>query len=287
MRKLVKFWREQAWVDRVTAAVTPRIDSALAKTGNSRKVADFLNGVWLGHPLHPALTGVPIGAWTTAAMFDVAAALTGRRSKAAMSAIGLGIAAAAPTAAAGLMDWYHLNRQQQRLGGGHALMNSAALGFYLLSFALRLTGLGSGRLSSFLGLGLIGGSAYIGGHLVYNERAGVRHVTEEEPPQTFSPAGGPSELDNGSLRRIDVDGVPVLLARVDGRPYAVADMCTHLACSLSEGTIERDTIVCGCHGSRFSLVDGSVLQGPATAPLTTFDVRLEDGRIEVRARSRV
>jgi nitrite reductase/ring-hydroxylating ferredoxin subunit/uncharacterized membrane protein len=287
MKKLVRFWEEQAWVDQVAEYVKPRIDKALEQTGNKQKVADFLNGVWLGHPLHPVLTDIPIGAWTTAAFFDVAAAFTGRQSKAAMTAIGLGVAAAVPTAAAGAMDWYNLNARQQRIGGGHALMNSAGLLCYILSFLMRMTGLGSGRAWSFLGLGLVGASAYIGGHLVYNERVGVRRASEEEPSETFSPAGQPSDLDNGDPHRIEVDGVPILLTRIEGQPYAVADICTHLACSLSEGKIEGKTVVCGCHGSQFSLTDGSVLRGPATQPLATYDVRMQGGRLEVRARSKV
>ena len=287
MQKLIKFWEEQTWVDQVSEKVKSRIDKALENTGDKQKVADFLNGVWLGHPLHPVLTDIPLGAWATAAVFDVAASLTGRQSKAAMSAIGLGIAAAVPTAAAGAMDWYHLNGRQQRMGAGHGIMNSAGLLCYILSFTMRMTGLGTGRSWAFLGLGIAGAASYIGGHLVFVERIGVRRASEEELEQTFLPAGRVTEVEDGGPRRINVDGVPVLVARANGQLYAVADTCTHLACSLAEGTIAGDAVICDCHGSKFSLNDGSVLQGPATAPLATYDVRTQDGRLEVKARSGV
>jgi nitrite reductase/ring-hydroxylating ferredoxin subunit/uncharacterized membrane protein len=287
MQKLVTFVEKQKSLDRVTGFLKATTDDVLSRVRNRKKVEDALNGVWLGHPLHPVLTDIPLGAWTTAAVFDLAAFLVGRRSRAGTGAIAVGIAGAIPTAAAGVMDWYHLNDRQQRIGSGHALFNGAALGCYVASLVTRLTYLGSGRRLSFIGLGLVTLSAYLGGHLVYNTRAGVKRASEEEPGESFAPAGRLGELAEGSLKRVDAGGTPVLVARVNGQTYAVADTCTHLACSLAEGRIEDDTVVCSCHGSRFSLKDGSVVNGPATQPLTTYDLRSQDGLLEVRARAGV
>jgi 3-phenylpropionate/trans-cinnamate dioxygenase ferredoxin subunit len=75
----------------------------------------------------------------------------------------------------------------------------------------------------------------------------------------------------------------VLLARVEGRMYAVSDVCTHLGCSLADGgTLEGEEVVCPCHSSRFSVVDGRVTAGPATMPLATYDLRVVDGEVEIR-----
>jgi nitrite reductase/ring-hydroxylating ferredoxin subunit len=64
--------------------------------------------------------------------------------------------------------------------------------------------------------------------------------------------------------------------------YAVSDVCTHLACSLADGRLEGEEVVCPCHSSRFSVIDGHVTAGPATMPLQTYDLRVVDGEVEVR-----
>jgi nitrite reductase/ring-hydroxylating ferredoxin subunit len=79
-----------------------------------------------------------------------------------------------------------------------------------------------------------------------------------------------------------VDETPVLLVRDGDRIFAIHDRCSHRGCSLSEGTLEGEQIVCACHGSRFDLRDGSLCGGPATSAQPAFQVRLQDGRVEVR-----
>ena len=81
-----------------------------------------------------------------------------------------------------------------------------------------------------------------------------------------------------------IQGMDVLLTRVDGQVYAIGDACTHWGCSLAEGHLEGKAIQCHCHGSTFNLADGSVVRGPATAPEPTFDIREQNGQIEVRMR---
>jgi nitrite reductase/ring-hydroxylating ferredoxin subunit len=79
-----------------------------------------------------------------------------------------------------------------------------------------------------------------------------------------------------------VQDTPVLLMREGELVFAIHDRCSHRGCSLSEGTIEGDEIVCACHGSRFDRRDGSLRGGPATAPQPVFQVRENGGRIEIR-----
>src|SRR3954469_24152183 len=83
---------------------------------------NWLNGVWMGHPLHPALTDVVLGAWWTGALLDLTG---GRRS--ADAAITVGVLAAVPTAASGAADWSDIDGEQRRTGLVHALLNSAGL----------------------------------------------------------------------------------------------------------------------------------------------------------------
>jgi len=81
---------------------------------------------------------------------------------------------------------------------------------------------------------------------------------------------------------VETEEMPVLLARVGSQIYALSDTCTHLGCSLSEGSLDGCSIRCKCHGSEFSLETGEVLNGPATFPAPCLETRVRDGQIEVR-----
>ena len=104
----------------------------------------------------------------------------------------------------------------------------------------------------------------------------------ESPPDEFVPVLAEVELREGELRQVVVRGAPVLLARRGGRHYAIEDTCGHLGCSLADGDLESDSVRCPCHGSRFALADGRVLDGPATLPQPAYEARVRDGQIEVR-----
>ena len=73
----------------------------------------------------------------------------------------------------------------------------------------------------------------------------------------------------------------VAVARVRGALYAFDEQCTHAACPLSAGLLTGSTLMCQCDGSRFDITSGAVLQGPAPRPLTTYQVREQDGEIQV------
>jgi uncharacterized membrane protein len=90
---------------------------------------NLLDGTWLGVPLHPALTDVPLGAWTSAFTLDLVAALTGSETaeKAADGALAVGVAGALPAAATGTADWRDLIGEERRIATVHALLNVAGL----------------------------------------------------------------------------------------------------------------------------------------------------------------
>jgi 3-phenylpropionate/trans-cinnamate dioxygenase ferredoxin subunit len=83
---------------------------------------------------------------------------------------------------------------------------------------------------------------------------------------------------NDLKRRISV-------ARVDGRLYAFDDICAcaEEGCPLSGGLLTGTTIMCQCHGSRFDVTSGAVINGPATEALNTYEVQDEQGTIQIRA----
>ena len=84
-------------------------------------------------------------------------------------------------------------------------------------------------------------------------------------------------------RRVDADGVPVLLLRRDDRILAVAATCPHRGGPLDEGSFDAETVTCPWHGSCFALADGALLRGPSASPLPRYETRVSNGTVEVRA----
>jgi uncharacterized membrane protein len=127
-----------------------------------------LAGEWLGHALHPLLTDLAIGFWTSAWTLDL---IGGRRSdRAATILVGLGVASALPTAASGLVDWREMDRSKQRVGVVHAVANVTATALYTASFAQRCRGRrGRGIATGMAAAAVATVGGYLGGHLAFGE----------------------------------------------------------------------------------------------------------------------
>jgi nitrite reductase/ring-hydroxylating ferredoxin subunit len=130
---------------------------------------------------------------------------------------------------------------------------------------------------------MLGG--YLGGHLSFTKGVGPDQTVYDPGPEDWTAAADASQLQDRRPLRVVADDTPVLLLRDGEDLFAIHDRCSHRGCSLSEGSLEGDEIVCACHGSRFDRRDGSVRQGPATAPQPAFEVRVRDERVEVRRRA--
>lgn len=276
----------QRWLEGLGEVLQHAVAATFAAGGDAgRRVRDALHGTWFGHPLHPALTDIPLGAWTTALVLDATAGHRRGVARAADSAIAVGIAGAVGAAATGLTDWHHTVGGDRRVGLGHGLLNTAALTLYVTALTLRRRGardLGRGLATAGFAVALA--AAYLGGTLVYKRRIGVDHAPRPEAWEDFVGVMREADLPEGAARRAVARDVAVVLVRRDGRVYALAESCAHLGGPLSEGRLEGDAIRCPWHGSRFALENGRVLEGPSTYPQTCFDVRLREGTIEVRAR---
>jgi nitrite reductase/ring-hydroxylating ferredoxin subunit/uncharacterized membrane protein len=287
-RDMADMLAEQAWLEPVDEAVNKAVSAGFEALGSSAtQVKNFLHGTWLGHPLHPALTDVPIGAWATALALDALEAL-GRDElgPGADAAIGFGLLGAVGAALAGLTDWQVTGGRARRVGLVHGLLNMGVAGIYTASLISRRRGArGTGRTLATLGFALANYTAFLGGDLVYRERIGVDHslAPGQSPPTDFTPVLAEADLAEGQLRAGEANGFLVLLVRQGGQLYALGDTCAHLGCSLAKGHLEGDSVRCWCHGSRFALADGRVLDGPATMPQPTFETRVRDGQVEVRA----
>lgn len=90
------------------------------------------------------------------------------------------------------------------------------------------------------------------------------------------------ELVPGTRRLVDVDGSQLVVFNLDGKYYAIEDVCTHDGGQLTGGEVEGDQIICPRHGARFCIRTGAALTAPAYEPTATFPVRIENGEIQVR-----
>ncbi len=86
-----------------------------------------------------------------------------------------------------------------------------------------------------------------------------------------------SDVANGTMKPVEPHGVPILIAQVQGRYFAVGDVCSHARSRLSDGYLHEDgcTVECPTHGAIFSLESGDALEFPADEPIPTYGVELD------------
>jgi nitrite reductase/ring-hydroxylating ferredoxin subunit/uncharacterized membrane protein len=245
---------------------------------------DLLSGTWMGHPLHPALTDVPIGAWASSFVLDLIPSR--RAAQASDKLVAIGILAAVPTAVTGLSEFSDVSRKEERTTGiAHAAGNTLALLLYLRSYMHRKRGRRArGLVLSTLGAGVMLGSGFLGGHLAFRRGVGVDRTVFEPRTRQWTPVLADADLPDMTLTSAELDGTRVLLYRSGGTIHAIADRCSHRGGPLHKGTVQGGEVECPWHRSRFRLEDGSVARGPATAPQPSFEVRVSEGRIELRSR---
>jgi nitrite reductase/ring-hydroxylating ferredoxin subunit/uncharacterized membrane protein len=245
---------------------------------------DVLSGTWLGHPLHPVLTDVAIGSWTSALLLDW---LGGRASEpGADRLLGIGLAAAAPTFASGWLEYADStpgNPRVKRVGLVHALANGTAASLYASSLVARRRGArGRGRLLALGAGAVMTTAAYLGGHLSFANGIGVDQTAFEHPDAEWTDVLAAAELAADAPRCVEVDGVGVLVVRHGGELFALSDTCAHRGGPLHEGELKDGCISCPLHGSTYRLRDGSLVRGPSAYPQPVWEAREQAGRVEVR-----
>jgi nitrite reductase/ring-hydroxylating ferredoxin subunit/uncharacterized membrane protein len=263
------------------------LDKALYGGGHpsAQKIRNFLNGTWLGEPLHVVLTDVPVGAWTVAMVTDALDLAFPRRefARACETSIGIGLLAAASAAVTGMADWSDVNPPARRLGLLHGLLNLSGTALFATSLFLRKKrSRNGGRVASVLGYAIMSYAAHLGGKLVYEHRVGVDRTDGQVFPGQFTAVLPDTKLMDGKLTRAMCQGTPILLVRRGDCYFAMAETCSHFSGPLSEGKLEGDSVVCPYHFSRFALEDGRVLDGPAVHPQPCLEVRVRNGQIELR-----
>ena len=279
--RLVKTIEDEERLDPLAKALT----GIVQKIVPAGPVRDVLHGVPIGHPAHPFLVQVPLGAWMSANVLDM---FPGGWIP-ATTLVGLGTAAAVPAAAAGAVDFSTAHAEQQRVGVVHWACNLTAVMLYGASFVARVGGRRkAGKRLALAGLAVVSVGGYLGGHLAFRQASGANH-TESVPyvtPEGWHDVATLEELPERELRRRVVGTVPVLLYRVGDRVLALADACSHLSGPLHEGELSQDAelgpcVTCPWHGSTFALEDGAVVHGPATSPQPQFRTRVIGGHVEV------
>ncbi|MFJ6383684.1 Rieske 2Fe-2S domain-containing protein [Kitasatospora sp. NPDC092039] len=242
---------------------------------------DALHGVWLGHPLHPALIHLPLGCWMSAGVLDYLPG--GRRSADALVAVGL--LAAGPTALTGWVDWARLDPPRRRTGLVHALCNTTGVLLYGGSLLARCRGhRARGRLLGLAGLTAVSVGAALGGHLTYRLAAGPDRAAAVPRlgPTDWVALGAVEDFPPGKPVRATAGELAVVVVREGEDCHVLAERCSHLSGPLSEGAVVDGCLRCPWHGSEFRLRDGEVVHGPATAPQPVLETRVLSGHLEVR-----
>ncbi|HWH23896.1 MAG TPA: Rieske 2Fe-2S domain-containing protein [Candidatus Limnocylindria bacterium] len=242
-----------------------------------KPLKDLLNGTWLGHSLHAALTDAPVGMFTLAIVFDV---LDIRL--AADIAVGLGVLAMIAAALAGVADYTDTDDKARSVATVHMTVMVLALVLYVVSLWLRLADPQAADRTVAIVVGLIGYGAliigtWIGGEVVYGLGNMInRHAWRfYRPPDwqrldaTDIPEGVPTKAKAGTQT--------VVVVRQGETIYALHEQCAHAGGPLSEGRIVDGCIECPWHYSRYDLDNGRRKGGPTTFDQPRYEVRPADG----------
>jgi len=245
-----------------------------------RPVKDFLNGTWLGHPVHAAVTDIPIGTLLLTVVLDIAGQ-TGA-ADVALAATVLFMLAAAVTGAADYTDTDGSARTRATL---HATLMVIALLAVLMSLGLRAAGATDRTIPvglSILGFLIVTAGAFVGGDVVYvfgnmvsrhaHRGAGAKWIrldTGEVADLATLPEATPTRARAGIN--------DLVLVRVGETIYAIHAVCSHAGGPLAQGTFVDGCIECPWHGSRFRVSDGRLRRGPALYDQPVYEVRAAEG----------
>ena len=247
-----------------------------------RPVKDFLNGTWLGHPVHAALTDLPIGVLTVSIVLDVVGQPVG-----ADVALLVGALTMLAAAGVGLADYADLDGTARMRATVHATVMVVALVLFAVALVIR-AGNPADRTVSFvlvvIGYLVLTAGAIVGGDLVYLigthvnrhawRAAGAKWVALDLGGLADIPEGGPTKLKAGINDLVVVRNGESILA--------LHAQCAHAGGPLAEGEIVGDTIQCPWHGSRFRLSNGHVARGPSMYDQPAYEIRRTDAGWEAR-----
>ena len=268
--------RQATWAKPVGERVHHWLGDAF---GHARPVKDALNGTWFGHPVHPVMTDVGIGAMTMAAVLDLSG-----QDTAADLAVATGMAGMVASAATGAADAVDAYGEPQVYATVHATLMVGSLAAYLASMALRLGPRGGrpvARLLAVAGYGAMTAGAYLGGDLTYRFGNQVNRHAFRSGGAKWK-ALDVQEVPENTLVKAMLGSEPLVLFRDGATIHALHATCAHAGGPLNKGTLVVACVECPWHGSRFRLRDGRVMRGPAVYDQPAYEVRAVDGGLEAR-----
>ncbi len=268
--------------DRVSAVVQPVYD----RYRDNLAVELMHGGRWAGHALHPALSDLPIGLWSGAVVLETLGKdvpSRGSRLDPAGTLSAAGLVSAVAVVATGVTDWTVSDGEDRKVGLFHGVLNIAGVALQGASLVARLTGhRGPARALSASSLTVTAAAGYVGGHLVQGRAVMVNRVATFSGPTKWVRAIPQTDLPDGALTAVEVEGRHVLLHRNGEELHALDNTCSHAGGILSRGEVAGCIVTCPLHGSRFDLRDGHVVRGPAHHPQPALPARIRNGWIEVR-----
>ena len=280
--------RRQGWLDPVGETIQKAVGAfydSLGAPGKSLK--DLMHGTTvLGHPLHPAITDLPIGAWSVGVLADWLFVTTGRVPAVAGDlGLAIGVAAAIVAAMTGYTDHHETVGHGRRAATVHGLTMTVVVVIELVSMGMRLWApdMRTGAIVLATGawlLAVVGG--YVGGHLTFAMGTVVNHNAFFEGPMEFVRVGSREDFPEGEMRRVEAEGLPVVIMRREGLLHAIGAVCSHAGGPLQEGKLAGEVVTCPWHSSRFRFGDGKVVGGPATFDQPPLVVRERGGAVEVK-----
>lgn len=281
--------RGQGWLDGYAEMLQGWVGAFYKVLGAPGKTLEnLLHGTTVfGHPLHPALTDVPLGAWTVGVVADWALIVTGKVPAVAGDlALVVGTLAALAAFASGWTDFHPTYGHERRLAVTHGSLMTLVIVAMIVSFVMRLGGGGEPHVSAIV-LSTIAyvvalATAYIGGHVTFGLGTMVNHNAFAEGPMDFVKVGTSSDFPEAKMVRVYAGGLPALVVRIDGNLNAIGAVCSHAGGPLDEGKLESCIVTCPWHASQFDVRDGRVKGGPATFSQPQFLVREAGGTVEVK-----
>ena len=276
---VLRFLDRQRWLDGAGDVLEQVASALLDHLGPASKpVEDVLHGTPAGHPVHPAIVTIPIGAWTATLALDIAG-----NEKGADLSLDLGLVTALSAAVAGMADWRYTSGTQRRTGVAHAMFNVTATTLYALSsFQRHYGGRTGAKTLSSLGYVSVMAGGFLGGELSYHLGAMVNRNAWLTGKGRFTPVMPVVDLEENRPTHATADGEDVVLVKRGDKVYALAQSCAHLGAPLSEGKLEGDTIVCPWHGSTFTLDEGRVVRGPSAYNQPCYAARIRNNIVEVQ-----
>lgn len=246
-----------------------------------RPIKDLLNGTWLGHPLHPASTDLPIGAFLVALILDLVG-----QNQAAFVAIAVGQVTFFLSILSGLGDYADTDGRARVRATIHGTIMVVGGALTAASLILREGGASTGAAPTILlaaGFAVILLGAYVGGDVVFAlgnmvSRHAFRGTGTKWIRLDTGDVADLAALPDRSPHKMRAGINDLVVVRIGDTVHALHAVCAHAGGPLDQGTVTADgCLECPWHGARYRIDDGVVQRGPSVYDQPAYEIRVADG----------